>query len=149
LIPGNGAALGASGGRLWAAPEDGLVARIDTATARAAESVDPKTSASAIAVGSDAVWVAGVASDTVTRIDPTGLVTPIAVGRAPVAVAVGAGGVWVADADDGAVVRIDPQTNSVKTTIPVGEPPDSVVVGLGSVWVSHGDAGTVSQIDPA
>ena len=44
------------------------------------------------------------------RVDPTGLLTPIAVGHGPTGIAVGEGGVWVVDSLDDAVVRIDPGT---------------------------------------
>jgi YVTN family beta-propeller protein len=148
VVPGGGSSVAASGDRLWIAPQDGLLSRLDTQSGRVVETVDPKTSPSAVAIGPDAVWVAGEESNTLTRIDPTGLLTPISVGHAPISVAVGAGAVWVVDTLDDAVVRIDPKTNAVKTTIAVGHRPDTVVVAAGSVWVSNGDDGTISRIDP-
>ena len=66
------------------------------------------------------MWVTDNGANNVTRVDPTGLLTSIAVGNGPTGIAVGAGGVWVADSLDGAVVRIDPVTRSATTTIPVG-----------------------------
>ena len=96
-----------------------------------------------------AVWVTGGDANTVTRIDPTGLLTPIAVGHGPGGIAVGAGGVWVADTLDDAVVRIDPATRAVTTTIPVGRSPAGVAVGDGSVWVANSGDGTVTRIDPS
>ena len=45
--------------------------------ARVVQRVDPNTSPGAIAVGSDAIWVADSYATTVTRIDPTGLLTPV------------------------------------------------------------------------
>jgi peptide/nickel transport system substrate-binding protein len=88
-------------------------------------------------------------ADNVTRIDPTGLLTPIAVGHGPQALAVGAGAVWVADSLDDALVRIDPATNSVVTTIPVGTGPVAVAIGAGSVWVANSGDGTLTRVDPA
>src|SRR5205823_1653516 len=116
--------------------------------ARIARTIDPKTSALAIALGQDAIWIAGGDANTVTRVDPTGLVTPITAGHRPVAVAVGAGSVWAADALDDAVVRIDPDTNAVQSTIAVGQSPGAIAIGAGSVWVANSGGGTVSRIDP-
>ena len=87
-------------------------------------------------------------ADNVTRVDPTGLLTPVAVGNGPSGIAVGEGGVWVADSLDNAVVRIDPGTRAVTTTIPVGNSPAGVAVGAGSVWVADSSDGTVERIDP-
>ena len=148
VVTGNGASIGAAGRRLWVAPQDGLLTRFDTTSGRRVQSVDPRTAPSGVAVGSDVVWFSAFDSDTVTRVDPNGVLTPIAVGHNPIGVAVGAGGVWVAERGDDAVVRIDPETNAVKTTIPVAPTPEGVLVGAGSVWVSHGDTGVVSRIDP-
>ena len=83
------------------------------------------------------------------RVDPTGLLTPIAVGNGPTGIAVGAGGVWVVDSLDDAVVRIDPGTRSVTATIPVGRSPAGVAFGAGSVWVANSGDGTVTRINPS
>jgi peptide/nickel transport system substrate-binding protein len=109
---------------------------------------DPNSGQDATAVGEGAVWVADNSANAVTRIDPTGLLTPTAVGNAPTAVAAGAGGVWVADSLDNAVVRIDPATRAVTTTVRVGRSPSDIAVGEGSVWVVNSGDGTVSRIDP-
>ena len=102
-----------------------------------------------MALGADAVWVVDSEANTVTRVDSTGLLTPIPVGRGPSALAVGAGAVWVADLLDDAVVRIDPAARAVTTTIPVGRAPTGVAVGAGSVWVANSGDGTVTRIDPS
>ena len=94
------------------------------------------------------MWVTDSDANTVTRIDPTGLLTPIPVGHGPSGIAVGADGVWVADTLDDAVVRIDPSTRAVTTMIPVGRAPTGVAVGEGSVWVADSGDGTVTRIDP-
>ena len=129
------------------APSSGLVARLDPRTGAVAQTIDPNSGPTGVAVGANAVWVTDSTGDTVTRIDPTGLLTPIAVGQGPSGIAVGAGGVWVADTLDNSVVRIDPTTRAVTTTIPVGQGPVGVAVGAGSVWVANGRDGTVTRID--
>ena len=63
--------------------------------------IDPNSGPAAIAVGGDgAVWLTDTEANNVTRVDPTGLITPIAVGNGPTGIAVDDGGVWVADSLD-------------------------------------------------
>ena len=87
-------------------------------------------------------------ADNVTRVDPTGLVTSLAVGHGPSGIAVGEGGVWVAETGDDKLVHIDPSTRAVRATIPVGNAPTGVSLGAGSVWVANSGDGTVTRIDP-
>ena len=79
--------------------------------------VDPNASPSGVAVGEGAVWLTDTDAGNVIRVDPTGLVTPIAVGNGPTAIAAGDGGVWVVDSLNETVVRIDPDTRSVTAII--------------------------------
>ena len=141
-------ALAARGDQVWAAPSTGLLTRLDATTGRVAQRLDPGASPSGIAIGEAAVWVTDNLADNVTRVDPTGALTPIAVGNGPGGIAVGEGGVWVADSLDNALVRIDPNRRAVVETIPVGQAPAGVAVGGGSVWVANSGDGTVSRIDP-
>ena len=108
---------------VWVAPSSGLLTRLDPTTARVAHQVDPNAGPAAVALGDDAVWVSDDEANNVTRIDPSGLRTPIAVGNGPTGIAVGEGGVWVADSLDDTVTRIDPNTRAVTATIPVGRSP--------------------------
>ena len=109
-MPGGPGAAAAVGRTLWIAPSSGLLTRVDSRTGRIVDDIDPNAGPTAIAVGGDAVWVADSDAGTVTRVDPTELLTPIRVGGSPSAIAVGAGGVWVANRSDDTVVRIDPST---------------------------------------
>jgi YVTN family beta-propeller protein len=147
--PATPAPIAAQGAALWVAPYAGNVTELDTGTGRILRQVDPNAGPSALAVGAGGVWVTDGEADTVTRIDPSGLTTPIAVGYGPGAIAIGAGAVWVADRGDNSVVRIDPVTAAVTAKIPVGDAPGGVAVGDGSVWVANSGEGTVSRIDPA
>ena len=125
------------------------VFRIDPATNLARPFVATGNAPTAVAVGFGDLWVSDSFENTVTRVDPAGVVVaPIPVGHGPIAVAVGKDAVWVADSLDDAVVRIDPETNSVVDTIPVGRSPSSIAVEDGSVWVGNRHDGTVSRIDP-
>jgi YVTN family beta-propeller protein len=125
------------------------LSRIDPARKRVAATVATGNGPTAVAVGFGDLWVTDSFENTVSRIDPTGVVThTIPVGHGASAVAVGEGAVWVVDSLDDTVVRIDPHTNSVKTTIPVGHYPSGIATGADAVWVTNRNEGTVSRIDP-
>ena len=144
--PGSVATLGQG---VWVAPSAGLVSQLNPKTAAVLRRIDPNAGPNAIAVGSDAVWLTDGRANTVTRIDATGLLTPIGVGHGPSAIVVGEGAVWVADSLDDKVVRIDPSTHAVTTSIPVGASPRGLTLGDGSVWVANARDGTVTRIDAA
>jgi YVTN family beta-propeller protein len=123
--------------------------RIDPAAKRATPTVATGNGPTAIAVGFGDLWITDSFEDTVSRVDPAGVVIEtIPVGHGASAVAVGEGAVWVVDSLDDAVVRIDPETNSSTTVIPVGRYPSGIAVGAGAVWVANRNDGTVSRIDP-
>ena len=148
VVPGSPAAIAARGSSLWVAPSSGELTAVDPASGRITGRLDPNSAPAAIDVGAGAVWVADSDADNVTRVDPTGVPDPLAVGHDPSGIAVGAGAVWVTDTEDDSVVRIDPTTRSVTTTIPVGHQPTGIVVGAGSVWVANSGDGSVTRIDP-
>ncbi len=149
VVTGSPGAVAAEGDAVWVAPSSGLLTRLDPDTGRVVQQVDPNAGPTGIDVADGGVWVTDSEANNVTRVDPTGLLTSIAVGNGPSGIAVGAGAVWVADSLDGSVVRIDPVTRSVTTTIPVGPSPAGVTFGAGSVWVADSGDGTLDRIDPA
>ena len=137
------------GRTVWIAPSSGLLSRLDPRTGQIAHrDRSERRHRSSVAIGAGAVWITDSDANSVTRIDPTGLLTPIAVGHGPTAIAAGAGAIWVVDSLDNTVVRIDPDTRAVTTTIPVGQAPAGIAVGAGSVWVANSGDGTVTRIDP-
>jgi YVTN family beta-propeller protein len=148
IVPGDPGSVTARGSAVWIAPSSGVLTRLDPVTGRAVQHVDPNTAPTAVALGAGAVWATDSDADNVTRVDPAGLVSAIAVGHGPSGIAVGAGGVWVADSLDDAIVRIDPSTRAPTAMIPVGRSPTGVAVGAGSVWVANSGDGTVTRIDP-
>ena len=94
--------------------------------------VDPNAGPIAIAVGSDAIWVADSHATTVTRSRPdraddarSASVTARARSLS------GQGRVWVADSLDDAVVRIDPSTRPSTNKIHVGASPSGLAFGDG------------------
>ena len=149
IDPGEPGSVGTRGRAVWIAPSSGFLSRMTPRTANVVQRVDPNASPIAIAVGPDAIWVADSHATTVTRVDPTGLLTPVGVGHGPSAITLGAGAVWVADSLDDAVVRIDPSIPAATTTIHVGARPSGLAFGGGSVWVANARDGTVSRIDAA
>ncbi len=151
VAPGGPGSVATRGSTVWAAPSGGLLSRLNPRSAQVLQRIDPNAGMTAVAVGPDAVWITDSTefANTVIRIDPTGLLTPIAVGHGPSGIAVGAGAVWVADSLDDSVVRIDPGTRAVTTTVPVGGSPVGLAVGGGSVWVANSRDGTVTRIDAA
>jgi YVTN family beta-propeller protein len=149
VVPSGPGAVAAQGNSVWVAPSTGLLTRLNAVTGKVVHQMDPNATAAGIAIGDGAVWLTDTEADNVVRVDPTGLLTPIAVGNGPTGITVGAGGVWVVDSLDDAVVRIDPGTRSVTATIPVGRSPAGVGFGAGSVWVANSADGTVTRINPS
>jgi YVTN family beta-propeller protein len=148
VVPGGPDSVATLGDAVWVAPSSGLVSRLDPRTGRVGQTIDANANPADVAVGAGAVWITDTDANTVTRIGPTGLLTPIEVGRGPTGLVVGAKAVWVADSLDDAIVRIDPNTRSPTATIPVGRTPIGVALGAGSVWVANSRSGTVTRIDP-
>lgn len=140
--------VAAHGDGVWVAPFGGLLSRLAATTGTVVQQLDPSSGGAAMALGDGAVWLTDTEGDNVTRVDPSGVVTPIPVGNGPIGIAFGDGGVWVADSLDNTVVRIDPNSRMVIAKIPVGTSPSGVVVGAGSVWVADSGDGTVTRIDP-
>ena len=104
-----------------------------------------------LAVGTNAVWVAGNYEDPrLWRLDPrtARVVATIPLPIAPRRVAVGEGAVWVTGEIENTVLRIDPHENRVVARIPVGRGNSGIAVAGGSVWVANEFDGTVSRIDP-
>jgi YVTN family beta-propeller protein len=104
-----------------------------------------------LAVGRDAVWIAGNYLDRrLWRLDPrtARVAAIIALPIAPRRAAVGEGGVWVTGEIENVVLRIDPRANRVVARIPVGRGASGIAAAAGSVWVANEVDGTVSRIDP-
>jgi YVTN family beta-propeller protein len=111
----------------------------------------------AVAVGADAVWVANVGDETISRIDPKNTSSrprTIPVGDYPSDIAVSPGAVWVALGARAELSRINPGQNSVASPIPAlgegvtcGAPRDSVAFGGRFIWFVC-EVGELGRIDP-
>ena len=149
FVAGDGGSLAASGKALWVAPSSGLLTKLDAASGKVVEQVDPEAGPAGVAAGNGGIWLTDSFANTLTRIDRVGRRRVVPVGPGPGGVAVGAGAVWVADALGDDLTRVDPSSLRVTARIPVGKAPTDVAVGAGSVWVANSLDGTVTRIDPA
>jgi class 3 adenylate cyclase/DNA-binding beta-propeller fold protein YncE len=143
--------LAVGGGFVWAldAAAGGLW-RIDPRAERRRKLADGLGGLS-LAVGRDAVWVAG--SLGLTKIDAaTGLV----LSSEPVgseafsesaSVALGRDAAWFVASSRPTLSKIDPETVATSKTFTVGRGPSDVAIGEGAVWVANSGDGTVSRVD--
>ena len=83
VVTGSPGEVAAQGDAVWVAPSSGLLTRLDPATGRVVQQVDPNAGPTGIDVADGAVWVTDSEANNVTRVDPTGLLTSIAVGNGP------------------------------------------------------------------
>ena len=160
LVAHRGGGLTADQAATWAVTGEGVI-RLDPETMDRTPVSGPGASgpsatslAFLVAMGQEAVWVAGEAfrpcndvdlekckylGGVLWRVDPgTNGVSDQKTRPAlkPSALAVGHGSVWVADRASKSVWRIDPDTLEVLKKIPLGANPVDLVVASGSVWVA-------------
>ena len=147
VIAGDSGSITAERDMIVVAPRAGYLTRIDARSGRTLSRVDPKVAPTAVAQGFGSSWLAYREANLVVRVDATGAITTIPVGRGPTAVTVGRRAVWVADALGDTVKSIDPATSSVVTTVEVGSAPSALAEGDGSIWVANSGDGTLTRID--
>lgn len=147
VVEGDTGSIAGGQKTLVVAPRSGFLTRIDTRTGRVLNRVDPSVPPTAIARGFGSTWLAYREANEVVRVDSTGAITTIPVGRQPSSIAVGRTAVWVADSLDDSVKSIDPATSSVVTTVEVGAEPEAIAENRGSVWVANAGDGTLTRID--
>jgi streptogramin lyase len=139
---------------LWVvSPGMGAVARYDPQSTEKRATVAVGAMPFFVAIGPEAVWVAGEADGgTLWRVDPA---TNTVVASIPVpnpfatGVEVGHGSVWVPARDQKVVYRIDPATNTVGATIELPSAIGGLAVGPDAIWTSGWGDGKVYRIDPA
>jgi YVTN family beta-propeller protein len=131
--------LTVAGGRVWlsgrAYPGVQPIVRVDPATNRKADTV-PTTGEGALAFGGGSVWQAGVATQTIYRLDPQSgrTLAEIPIGVVAKHLTAADGSLWVGS-DSGRVTRIDMATNQVTGTFQVNGRAPAVAAGRGSVWI--------------
>lgn len=101
-----------------------------------------------LATGGGSVWVGGVGSGDVIRVDPTSgrVLARLTVGARIFNLAAAPGAVWAIDNALSTAVRIDTKTAKVTTRVPVGFQPYDIEWGFGSAWVANAGDGTVWRI---
>jgi len=101
-----------------------------------------------LAAGGGSVWVGGLGSGDVIRIDPaTGKVLArVTVGARVFNLAPAPGAVWAIDNALSVAVRVDTKTAKVTARVPVGFQPYDIEWGFGSAWVANAGDGTVWRI---
>jgi DNA-binding beta-propeller fold protein YncE len=139
---------------VWvASPGLGKVVRYDAATFEERASVAVGPYPFYVAIGPEAVWVAGEADGgTLYRINPATnkVVASITVPNPfSTGVAVGHGAVWVPARDRHVIYRIDPATNSIAVTIQLPTLIGGIGAGSDAIWSSGFGDGKVYRIDPA
>lgn len=148
-IPGAPRALAQGAGASWIGLADrNTLLQVKDGVTTSIPLLEP---AIAIAVGAEAVWVAGAADGTVFGMDPETLETTtekIRVGRRPVALAATANAIWVVLAGDGQLIRLDPRTGRPKgAPVPIPGKPSAVAADAREVWVTRSADDAVTQID--
>lgn len=134
------------------------VAVIDPASNAVVEQFPVGARPGAIATHGNAVWVANLDDQSLSRLDAeTGdLVKTIPLPAAPTALAAEARAVWLASGSasgSGSLVRVDGEFNSAGFARPIPEPdlwPDvtpAATVAFGDLWVVH-SAGLLLRLDP-
>ena len=101
-----------------------------------------------LAIGGGSVWVGGLGSGDVIRVDPaTGkILKRITVGARVFNLAAAPGAVWAIDNALSTAVRIDTKSGNVTARVPVGFQPYDIEWGFGSAWVANAGDGTVWRI---
>jgi streptogramin lyase len=101
-----------------------------------------------LAAGGGSVWVGGLGSGDVIRVDPASgkVLARLTVGARVFNLAAAPGAVWAIDNALSTAVRIDTKTAKVTTRVPVGFQPYDIEWGFGSAWVANAGDGTVWRI---
>jgi streptogramin lyase len=100
------------------------------------------------ATGGGSVWVGGLGSGDVIRVDPASgkVLGRVTVGARVFNLAAAPGAVWAVDNALSTAVRVDTKTGKVSARVPVGFQPYDIEWGFGSAWVANAGDGTVWRI---
>jgi YVTN family beta-propeller protein len=144
--------LTVAGGRVWMSggAYTGIqpIVRVDPVTNRKADTV-PTEADGALAVGGGSVWHAGIATQTIYRLDPRSgrTLAQIPIGVVAKYLTAAEGSLWVGS-DSGRVTRIDMATNKVTGTFQVEGRAPAVAVGFGAVWIVDTAHAALLRVQP-
>jgi YVTN family beta-propeller protein len=124
------------------------IIRVDPSTNRMADTVTTAGEGE-LTVGGGSVWQAGIATQTVYRLDPKSgrTLAEIPVGVVAKHLTAGDGSLWVGG-DSGRVTCIDMATNKVTGTFQVSGRAAAVAVGYGSVWIVDTAHAALLRVQP-
>jgi DNA-binding beta-propeller fold protein YncE len=147
-----GGGMAVAGGLVWLSGRDTqLVAqllRVNPTTNQIADPI-PTDGDAALTAGGGSLWQAGVATQTIYRLDPKSgrKLAEIPIGVAPQQLTAGDGSLWVGS-PSGRVTRIDMATNTVTGTFQVTGPAPAAASGLGAVWITDAAKAAVLRVQP-
>jgi len=101
-----------------------------------------------LAAGGGSVWVGGLGSGDVIRVDPANgkVLNRVAAGARIFNLAAAPGAVWAVDNALSTAIRVDAKSGRVTARVPVGFQPYDIEWGFGSAWVANAGEGTVWRI---
>ena len=131
--------------------DDQLVAqlvRVNTTTNRIADPL-PTNGDGALATSEGSLWQAGVATQTIYRLDPKSgrILAEIPIGVVPQQLTAADGSLWVGS-PSGRVTRIDMATNTITGTFQVNGPAPAAAAGYGSVWITDTTKAALLRVQP-
>jgi hypothetical protein len=147
-----GGGMAVAGGQVWlSGRDDQLISsllRVNPATNQIANPI-PADGDAALTVGGGSLWQAGIATQTIYRLDPKSgrKLAEIPIGVVPQQLTAGDGSVWVGS-PSGRVTRIDMATNTVTGTFQVTGPAPAAAAGLGAVWIADSAKAALLRVQP-
>jgi streptogramin lyase len=122
--------------------------RLNPTTNRIASPL-PTAGDGALAAGGGSLWHAGIATQTIYRLDPKSgrKLAEIPIGAVPQHLTAGDGSLWVGS-PSGRVTRIDMATNTVTGTFQVAGPAPAVAAWHGSVWIVDTAHAALLRVQP-
>jgi hypothetical protein len=147
-----GSGIAVTDGLVWlSGRDDQLVAqllRVNPTTNQVADPL-PSDGDGALAVGGGSLWQAGVATQTIYRLDPKSgrKLAEIPIGVVPQQLTAGDSSLWVGS-PSGRVTRIDMATNTVTGAFQVTGPAPAAASGLGAVWIADAAKAAVLRVQP-
>jgi outer membrane protein assembly factor BamB len=147
-----GSGIAVAGGLVWISGRDdsgvSQLLRVNPTTNRIADPL-PTDGDGALTAGGGSLWQAGIATQTIYRLDPKSgrKLAEIPIGVVPQQLTAGDGSPWVGS-PSGRVTRIDMATNTVTGTFQVTGPAPAAAAGLGAVWIADTAKAAVLRVQP-
>ena len=147
-----GSGITVAGGLVWISGRNdsgvSQLLRVNPATNRIAGPV-PAAGDGALAVGAGSLWQAGIATQTIYRLDPRSgrKLTEIPLGVVPQRLTAEDGSLLVGS-PSGRVTRIDMTTNRITGTFQVNGPAPAAAGGNGPVWIADTTKAALLRVQP-